>query len=80
MELGFLNSSNDIIYDEIDEIPPDNDKVTGNIEPENKINDYAMEMSEDDGKDIEQDPNSESDVWSEYTEHEVFDIDEPDLE
>ena len=62
MELGFLNSSNDIIYDEIDEIPPDNDNVSGKIEPENKINDYAMEMSEDDGKDIEQDPNSESDV------------------
>ena len=48
MELWFINSSNEIIYGELDEIPPDQDKVSGEIEPKNKINEYDMEISEDD--------------------------------
>ena len=39
-----------------------------------------MEISEDGGKDTEEDANSESDVCSESGEHEGFDNDEPDLE
>ena len=33
MELVFLNSSNGIIYGYLDEVQPDHDKVSGEIEP-----------------------------------------------
>ena len=36
MELVFLKSSNDIIYGYLDEITPDHDKVSGDIELEIK--------------------------------------------
>ena len=55
MGLGFLNYSNDNIYGDLDEIPPDHNEVSGYIEPEIKINDYDMEISEDAGKDTEED-------------------------
>ena len=42
MELGFLNSSNDIIYGDLDENLPDHDEISGEIEPEDKINDSDM--------------------------------------
>ena len=54
MELGFINSSNNIISGYLDEIPPDHNEVSGYIEPENKINDSYMELSEDSGKDTEE--------------------------
>ena len=44
MELGFLNSSNDIIYGDLDKIPPDQDKFYGEIEPEKKQNESDMEI------------------------------------
>ena len=34
MELDFLNSSDDIIYGDLEEIPPDHEKYSGGIEPE----------------------------------------------
>ena len=39
-----------------------------------------MEISDDDGENIEEDKNSESDICSESRDHEGFDDDEPDLE
>ena len=51
MDLGFLKSSNVIIYGDMDEIMPDQDKVSGEIEPENKIKDYDMEISKGGGED-----------------------------
>ena len=57
MDLGFLTSSNDIISREIGGIPPDHEKVSGEIEPENKINDYYMKIIEDDREDTEEDSN-----------------------
>ena len=62
MELDFLNSSYDIIYGDLDEITPDHKKVSGEIKPEKKRNDYDMEILEDDGEDKEEDTNRESDV------------------
>ena len=61
-ELGFLNSSNDIISGELDGILPDHDKVSGEIYPEKKTNESYMEIIEDDGKDTKEDENSKSDV------------------
>ena len=55
MGLGFINYSNDIIYGDLNEITPDHNEVAGCIEPENKINDSDMEISEDAGKDTEED-------------------------
>ena len=51
MELGFINSSNDIISGDIDEIPPDHGKVSGEIEPDKKINNSDVEMSKYYGED-----------------------------
>ena len=59
---GFIKSSNDIISGELDEIPPNHDKVSGEIESENKRNDSDMEISEDDGVDTQVDENREHDV------------------
>ena len=59
---GFIKSSNDIISGELDETPPNHDKVSGEIESENKINDSDMEISEDDGVDTQVDENREYDV------------------
>ena len=72
MGSGILNSSNDIIYGDMDEIPPDQDKVSGDIETENKINDYDMEISKDDGKDTEVYSNIKSDLCSVSRKHEVL--------
>ena len=80
MELFFLNSSNDIISGDLDEITPNHNKVLGGIEPEKKRNDSDMEISEDDGEDIDEDANNKSDVRLESGEHEGFDNDEPYLE
>ena len=46
----------------MDEITPDQDKVSGEIEPENKIKDYEMEISEGGDEDTEVDEIRESDV------------------
>ena len=73
MDLGFLKSSNDIIYGDLDEITPDHDKVSAEIEPEKKINESDMEISEIYGKDTDIDENSESDVCSESRDNEVID-------
>ena len=62
MELGFLNSSNVIISGDMDEITPDQDKVSGEIEPENKIKDSDIEISEGRDEDTEVDEIRESDV------------------
>ena len=58
MELIFFNSSNDIISGDLDENPPDRDKVSGEVEQEKKINDSDIEISEDGGEDSEVDENS----------------------
>ena len=75
MELIFFNSSNDIISGDLDENPPDRDKVSGEVEQEKKINDSDIEISEYYGKDTEEDVNIKSDVCSESREHGVFDND-----
>ena len=62
MDLGFLKSSNVIIYGDMDEIMPDQDKVSGEIEPENKIKDYDMEISKGGGEDTEVDKIREFDA------------------
>ena len=80
MELGFLNSSNDIISGDLDKTPPDHGKVSGEIEPEKKINDSDMEISEYGGDDTEVDSNSKYDIFSDSMEHEGFDHNEPYLE
>ena len=79
MELVFINSSKYIISGYLDEIPTDHNKVSGDIKPEKKRNYSDMEISEEDGEDIELYANRESDVWSDSGEHEGFDRDEPDL-
>ena len=76
MELGFLDSSNNIISGDMDEIMPDHDKVSCEIEPENIINDSDMEINEDNGKDKEEDANRKSDVRSESGYYESFDNDD----
>ena len=53
MEVEFLNSSNDIISGELDDILPDQDKVPGEIEPEKIRNDYNAKISEDYDENIE---------------------------
>ena len=80
MNLGFLNSSDDIISGDLGEIPPNCDKVSGEIEPEKKRNDSDMEIGEDYGKYTEVYANRKSDVWSESGKHEGFYDYEPDLE
>ena len=80
MGLGFLNYSNDTIYWDLDEIPPDHNKVSGYIEPETKINDSDMEISEDAGKDTEEDEKKSYDAWSDSRDHEGFNNDEPQPE
>ena len=70
MELGFLNSSNDILSRYIDKIRPDKDEFSGEIEPEKKRNDSGMEISEDGGEYTEEDANSEYDLYSGSGEHE----------
>ena len=79
IELGFTNSSNDTISGYLDEIIPDHDKVSRYKEPENKINDSVMEISEDNSKDTQVDANSKYDVFSEYGEHKGIGDYEPDI-
>ena len=74
MDLGFIKSPNEIIYWELDEIQPDQDKVSGGTELENKINEPDMEIRADDGKDSEVDADSETAVCSDYREKEDHDI------
>ena len=64
-KLCFLYSSNDIISGELDKNLPGCKKVSGKIEPEKKINDSSIEISENDGNDTEVDENSEYGVCSE---------------
>ena len=44
MWIGLLNSSNEIIYGDMDENQPDQDEFSGEIEPEKKINKSDMEI------------------------------------
>ena len=74
MDLGFIKSPNEIIYWELDEIQPDQDKVSGGTELENKINEPDMEIRADDGKDSEVYADSETAVCSDYMEKEDHDI------
>ena len=48
----------------MDEITPDNDKVSGELEGNATEHDSDMEISEDNDEDTEVDENSESDVCS----------------
>ena len=64
MELSFINSSNDIIYGGLNKILPDNDKVSGEIEPEKNIKYSDTEISEDDGDNTKEYENIKSDVRS----------------
>ena len=64
----------------MDEITPDHNKVSEYIEQENKINDSDMEISEDSGKDTEEDGKKSYDAWSDSRDHEGFNNDEPQPE
>ena len=79
-ELGFLKSLNDIIYEYPDEILPDYDKVSREIETKKKRNESDLEIIENDNEDIEEDENSDHDICSDYGEHTSFNNYELDLE
>ena len=64
-DLGFLNSSNDIISGKLDEITPDHNKVSREIEPEEKRNSCDIGITEDGDKDTEEDKYIESGICSE---------------
>ena len=79
MELVFINSSNDIISRELDDIPPNNKEVSGYIEPKKKVNDSNMELCEDASEDTEVDANIKSNTCSESMDNEGLGNKEPDL-